>query len=156
MNMKNRRTLNALIREAFGDPIGSYAGQSMIGVRDEFPRDCGCGMTANECECNSSSIEFEQGDYCPICNSIAESIKKICTCGWINEDAGVSYADAKTKFYPKGDENVKKVSKNMEKIPGNEITGASIGNRIEGKPNQKTKPKKVDVKMSDPPKIPEI
>jgi hypothetical protein len=55
--MQKKSTSN-IIQERFGDPIGSYAGDAPIGVRDE-PEVCPeCGMMSidGNCECNDNII----------------------------------------------------------------------------------------------------
>lgn len=73
----------------------------------------------------------------------------------VKEDAPVTTSSAKAAFYPKGDENIKKVGKSLQVIPGNEITGASMGNKMTGKQNSKTRAvkKAPELKMA---KLPEI
>lgn len=131
----------------------------MIGVRDESHCDCGCGMTSSECECGSEELEYEAGDYCPLCNDMLDKNLQsmMCDCGKVNENGpAITYSSAKSKFYPKGDENIKKVSKNMEKAPGNKITGADMGNAMAGQPSKQAKPKKMQpiaMKVAKEPKL---
>lgn len=103
-------------------------------------------MPANQCTCSTNSkIKYTYGDYCPVCNTIAKggiSLSK-CNCDKMHEvDTKVTYASAKKQFYPKGDANIKKTGKDMEKIPSNDITGATFANAVADQQVSQTKPKK--------------
>lgn len=91
-----------MLQELFGMSIGSYAGEPMVGVRDErnllgnscdvcpgcgtMPIDgvcdcqasqgccAGCGLESAECEC-------EESDVCPSCGMMSSSPDMPCSCG---------------------------------------------------------------------------
>ena len=71
--MRNKSIFRVL-QERFGDPIGSYAGDSPAGVRDVGPVRCPtCGM--EDCECQHSMSE---GDVCSECGMMA--VEGTCGC----------------------------------------------------------------------------
>ena len=73
-----RRDIASRLREAFGDPIGSYAGDAPVGVRDERSSCIGCGLTAEDCCCPESGV-------CPSCGMMP--IEGECSCSSLNESA---------------------------------------------------------------------
>ena len=103
-SMKNRKLI-----EAFGDPIGSYAGITAVGAHDlgepchkcsmmpdvEFDCGCnseeevceGCGMPVEQCACGG-------GDVCPRCGQMSLEPGAPCTCG-LQESKGPSKKTAK-------------------------------------------------------------
>lgn len=72
----NRRQISKTLLERFGDPIGTYAGQSTVGVRDEAEACSSCGMMPIKggCSCQGS-------DVCPRCGMMPAQVDKPCTCG---------------------------------------------------------------------------
>ena len=64
----NRKDISTTLQERFGDPIGSYAGNAPVGVRDE--EDCEvcekCGMMPVEgcCGCVEESEDAKPCDEC--------------------------------------------------------------------------------------------
>jgi hypothetical protein len=89
----NSQSMLKKIREAFGDPIGSYAGDAPAGVRDNdatcnecgmmtvSDEDCGCGgnicdscgMPADKCTCQDAEV-------CPVCGKMSTSITDPSSC----------------------------------------------------------------------------
>ena len=76
------RNIYARLREAFGDPIGSYAGDAPVGVRDERMECAGCGMQISQCDCPSSGT-------CPTCGMMP--IGGECECSGLTESAEEVY-----------------------------------------------------------------
>ena len=75
-----RIKLDTTLLEAFGDPIGSYAGETAVGVRDQRGAmeetsvcpDCGMMPIDGQCGCNAD-------DVCPSCGMMA--VGGSCGCG---------------------------------------------------------------------------
>lgn len=68
------------LREAFGDPIGSYAGDAPVGVRSESV--CGgCGMPTDSCACPESGV-------CAVCGEMPIGGQCSCTGISLMEAAG--------------------------------------------------------------------
>lgn len=59
------------LQETFGDPIGSYAGEPLVGVRDEGSECLGCGMDSSECQCAASGV-------CPQCGGMPVGGECMC------------------------------------------------------------------------------
>ena len=59
-----------ILEEAFGEPIGSYAGDAPVGVRNEISSevcpDCGMMHIDNSCGCDHSDKQ-DDGEICPDC-----------------------------------------------------------------------------------------
>jgi len=70
-----------MLQEKFGMPIGSYAGEPAIGVRDQREGDLeellcpGCGMmpVGGSCGC-------EQSEVCPRCGMMPLAVDAPCSC----------------------------------------------------------------------------
>jgi len=67
-----------MLQEKFGMPIGTYAGQPMVGVRDEGGEELlcsGCGMmpVGGSCGC-------EDSDVCPRCGMMPPADDQPCSC----------------------------------------------------------------------------
>jgi hypothetical protein len=75
MNMKVYRKLN----ERFGLPIGRYAGEPLVGVRDErMVEPCPhCGMLSVNGTCG---CEHEH-DVCEKCGMMPQNVESTCECG---------------------------------------------------------------------------
>lgn len=67
--MNKNYLIEKTLRETFGDPIGSYAGDAPVGVRGEC---AGCGMSVEQCTCPES-------DSCPACGMMY--VGGVCECG---------------------------------------------------------------------------
>lgn len=72
------RNISRRLQETFGDPIGSYAGESLVGVRDERSTCPGCGEESSKCQCSESGV-------CPSCGGMP--VDGVCMCeGSMDED----------------------------------------------------------------------
>jgi len=93
-----KKDYNWLIIEKFGAPIGSMAGEPMVGVRDERESVCpDCGMMSinGQCGCGESCPhckEMPVGGSCGCMNESAEKScdecgmnEEMCECGGMNE-----------------------------------------------------------------------
>lgn len=78
-----KRSIETILQERFGDPIGSYAGDAPVGVRsideDVCPtcgmKDCECDHTMSEEEtCNQCGMMPLEGDGCG-CTHLEEAKK---------------------------------------------------------------------------------
>jgi len=69
----NNEKLRKILQETFGEPIGSYAGESLVGVRDEqaCPA-CGMMLVDGQCGCN-------QAETCSSCGMLPFETE--CNCG---------------------------------------------------------------------------
>jgi len=76
-----RTRLDTTLLETFGDPIGTYAGEPAVGVRDQrggmeeasVCPDCGMMPVDGQCGCSA------EGDVCPSCGMMA--VGGSCGCG---------------------------------------------------------------------------
>ena len=70
----NNEKLRKILQETFGEPIGSYAGQSLTGVRDEQVCSvCGMMLVGGQCGCNHL-------ETCSGCGMLPVQTAK-CSCG---------------------------------------------------------------------------
>lgn len=81
------------LQEIFGDPIGSYAGDAPVGVRDERQKCNECGLSTEDCLCSGSFV-------CPDCGMMTVDgscgcQEKTCGCG---ETDGHCQCDKKNSY----------------------------------------------------------
>lgn len=112
------RNIRLRLRETFGDPIGSYAGDAPVGVRDEGGECVGCGLPIFRCECPTSGT-------CPACGmmllggecgcsgrlGLNEAIEPCDECGMYEVDGS-----CECKHMDEGDELGEVAPKGYEKI----------------------------------------
>jgi hypothetical protein len=94
--MRNVRNIAKILQERFGDPIGSYAGDAPVGVRDEVSvcphcgmmpvggrcgcsEDCGCGAPSGECSCGMKTEGADVTD---------EGLSTCDECGMLEVEGG--------------------------------------------------------------------
>lgn len=115
---------NALL-ERFGDPIGSFAGQSSVGVRDE--RDsldvcpvCGMLPIAGKCGCQ------EEPQTCDGCGMLPPVANSNCGCGEIFEGKKKKGPSKKTaRKILRGTKTFKQKMKKVEKWADNPAAAAA-------------------------------
>jgi hypothetical protein len=87
----NNERLRKILQETFGEPIGSYAGEIIVGVRDEkvCPA-CGMMLVDGQCECNQAETCSSCG-MLPVeaeCNCGSSSLGESCNCGMNQVEVG--------------------------------------------------------------------
>ena len=101
------------IREAFGDPIGTYAGETLVGVRDESelmpttPCSC-CGLLPINGHC---ACETDNGEVCSHCGMMPIE----GNCGCMNEDKRKGPSKKTAKKMLRGKKTMTSIMKSTEK-----------------------------------------
>lgn len=88
--MRNVSRISRILRERFGDPIGSYAGEPLIGVRDEASDVCSsCGMMPIDGECGCEAQVCDCGkpvEQCECSGHMHEGVEPCSECGMLEVD----------------------------------------------------------------------
>lgn len=125
--------LEKMLAERFGEKIGSYAGESAVGVHDEREMmdeemicpDCGmmvvdghcgceswcdsCNMPAGHCSCDDVDDKVMDASVCPNCGMMQPAVDETVTC-----ECGMDEGKKLQEVTPKGYE---KIVKGLKKNP---------------------------------------
>jgi len=116
-----RTKLDTILLETFGDPIGTYAGEPAVGVRDQrggmeeasVCPDCGMMAVGGQCGCSA------EGDVCPSCGMMA--VGGSCGCGGGVETAcqecGMNELECECSYNQNLDEDAPPGYEGLEKEP---------------------------------------
>ena len=114
-----------LLKERFGDPIGSYSGESLVGVRDERNESSmicpACGMMPinGKCACDNSEV-------CPACGMMPLKVGSSCGCERnLSERKGKGPSKKTAKKILRGAKTFKQKMKKVEKWADNPAAAAA-------------------------------
>ena len=117
----SKRSIYDFLRESFGDPIGSYAGDAPVGVRSEC---AGCGMPSEQCSCPSSAVcpmcgMMPVGGECECGTFVHEASSEPCSeCGMLEIDGVCECGTMKeSKLHEVAPEGYEKIVKALKKNP---------------------------------------
>lgn len=108
-----QKEITKTLQEKFGDPIGSYAGDAPVGVRDEDGEICEkCGMMSVEGKCGCVE-ESDDAKPCEECGML--EVEGSCGCKHMDEEEKKGPSKKTAQKILRGTKTFKQKMKKVEK-----------------------------------------